>query len=141
MIPDDKRKPNVRNELVTLGNLPEEKILGVKWDTQNDTLGFYIKLADKPLTRHSLLPTLGSVYDPLGLGAPLLLKGKQIIQHLCRNRLDWDEPIDERSSYKWQWWKRSKYLTVINHLALRGSLITFQMQVNVVMGKQHTYKW
>ena len=25
LIPDDKRKPNVRNELVTLGNLPEEK--------------------------------------------------------------------------------------------------------------------
>ena len=28
--PDDKRKPNIRNELVTLGNLPEERALGVK---------------------------------------------------------------------------------------------------------------
>ena len=35
-ISDDKRKPNVRNELVTLGNLPEEKALGVKWDNHND---------------------------------------------------------------------------------------------------------
>ena len=74
-IPDDKRKSTVRNGLVTLGNLPEEKALGVKWDTQNDTLGFYIKLADKPLTRCDLLSTLSSVYDPLGLGAPFLLKG------------------------------------------------------------------
>ena len=48
-IPDDKRKPNVRNELVTLGNLQEEKALGVKWDIQNDTLGFYIKFADNRL--------------------------------------------------------------------------------------------
>ena len=46
-VPDDKRKPNVRNELVTLSNLPEEKTLGVKLDTQNYTLGFYIKLANK----------------------------------------------------------------------------------------------
>ena len=29
-IPNDKRKPSVRNELVTLGNLPEEKTVGVK---------------------------------------------------------------------------------------------------------------
>ena len=106
-IPDDKRKPNVRNELVTLGNLPEEKALGVKWDTQNDTLGFYIKFADKPLTRRGLLSTLSSVYDPLGLAAPFLLKGRQIIQQLCRNRLNWDEPIDERSSYEWQKWKNN----------------------------------
>ena len=102
-IPDDKRKPNIRNELVTLGNLPEERALGVKWDTQNDTRGFfYIKLADKRLTRRGLLSTLSSVYDPLGLGAPFLLKGKQIIQLLCRKRLNWDAPIDERSSYEWQ---------------------------------------
>ena len=88
LIPDDKRKSIVRNELVTLGNLPEEKALGLKWDTQNDTLGFYIKLADKPLTRRGLVSTLSSVYDPVGLGAPFLLKGRQIIQQVCRNRLN-----------------------------------------------------
>ena len=81
--------------------------MGVKCDTQNDTLGFYIKLADKPLTRCGLLSTLSSVYDPLGLGAPFLLKGRQIIQQLCRNRLNWDEPIDERSSHEWQKWKNN----------------------------------
>ena len=30
LILDDKQKANVRNELVTLGNPPEEKALGVK---------------------------------------------------------------------------------------------------------------
>ena len=32
-ISDDKRKPNVRNELVNLGNLTEEKTRGVKLNT------------------------------------------------------------------------------------------------------------
>ena len=99
-IPDDKRKPNIRNKLVALGNRPEENALKVKWDTQNDTLGVYIKLADKILTKHGLLSTLSSAYDPLRLGAPFLLKGRHIIQQLCRNRLNWDEPIDKRSSYE-----------------------------------------
>ena len=76
--------------------------MGVKWDFQNDTLGFYIKLVDKPLTRCGLLSTLSSVYDPLALGAPFLLKERQIIKQLCRNRLNWDEPIDESSSYERQ---------------------------------------
>ena len=101
-IPHDKRKPNVKNELVTLGNLPEEKNLGVNWDTQNDTLGFYIKFADKPITRRGSLSTLSSAYDPHGLGAPYFLKGRQVIQQLCRNKLNWDEPIDGRSSHEWQ---------------------------------------
>ena len=43
-IPHDKRKPSARNELVTFGNVPEEKALGVKWDTQNNTLGFLHKV-------------------------------------------------------------------------------------------------
>ena len=93
-IPDDKRKPNVRNELVTLGNLPEGKALRVKLDPQNNTIGFHIKLSNKPLTRYGLLSTLCSVYDPLRLGAPFLLKGRQ--KQLGRNRLNWDETTDKR---------------------------------------------
>ena len=102
--------------MVTLGNLPEERALGVKWDTQNDTLSSYIKLADKPLTRCGLLSTLSSVYDPLGLGAPFLLKGRQIIEQLCRKMLNWDAPIDERSSYEWQKWKKN--LSIVEDIKL-----------------------
>ena len=34
-----------------------------------------------------LLSMLSSVYDPLGLGAPFMLKGRQIIQQLCQDKL------------------------------------------------------
>ena len=106
-IPDNKRKANIRNELVTLVNLPEKKAPGVKWNTQNDTLCFYIKLVEKSLTRRGLFSTLSSVYDQLGLGAPLLLKGGQINQQLRRNRLNWDGPINESSSCEWEKWKNN----------------------------------
>ena len=50
---------------------------------------------------------LSSIYDPPGLGAPFLLKGRLIIQQLCRDRLGWDEPIDEKSSHEWLKWKNT----------------------------------
>ena len=62
-------------------------------------------MTENPSTRCGLLSVLSSIYDPLGLGAPFLLKDWLIIQWLCRDRLDWDEPIDEKSSYEWLKWK------------------------------------
>ena len=56
----------IRNEFVTLDILPKDKALGLKWDTQNDTLGFYIKLADMRLTRRGLLLTLSMSMIHLG---------------------------------------------------------------------------
>ena len=43
-IPDDSRRTVVKNEELAMGCLPEDKALGVKWDTEKDTLGFTIKL-------------------------------------------------------------------------------------------------
>ena len=50
---------------------------------------------------------LSSVYDPLGLGAPFMLKGRQIIQQLYQEKLEWDEQIDERSSCEQLKWKNN----------------------------------
>ena len=59
---------------------------------------------------------LSSIYDPLGLGTPFLLKGRLIIQQLCRVRLEWNEPIDERSSYVWLKWKNT--LVVMENISI-----------------------
>ena len=68
---DDSRRTAVKNEELALGCLSEDKALGVKWDTEKDTLGFMIKLVEKPSTRRGLLSMLSINYDPLGLGAHL----------------------------------------------------------------------
>ena len=83
-----------------MGCLPEDKALGFKWNTEKDTLGFTIKLVEKSSRRHGLLSMLSSVYDPLGLAAPFMLKGRQIIQQLCQGKLQWDGQINERSAYE-----------------------------------------
>ena len=87
-IPDECRKDGVKDKNLNLGILPENKALGVKWNTQEDMLRFIIKMNDKPATRHGLLVALSSVYSPLGLGASFLLKGRLIIQRLCKSNLN-----------------------------------------------------
>ena len=62
--------------------LPVERALGVHWCVENDSFGFRNELKDRPLTRRGILSTVSSVYDPLGLAAPFLLKGKIILQQL-----------------------------------------------------------
>ena len=49
---------------------------------------------------------LSSIYDPLGLGIPFSLKERLIIQQLRKDKLVWDEPIDEKPSYEWLNWKK-----------------------------------
>ena len=53
-----------------------ERSLGVAWYVADDKLGFNISLRDTPLTRRGILSTISSVFDPLGLASPFLLKGR-----------------------------------------------------------------
>ena len=81
--------------------LPVERSLGV---TESGIIGFKVVLENKPLTRRGMLSALSSIYDPLGFVAPFILKGKSIIQQLCKGSTDWDAPVpaliaDER--LKW----------------------------------------
>ena len=49
------------------------------WNIKTDTFGFKISLKDKPATKRVMLSELSSVYDPLGLTSPFILKGRRII--------------------------------------------------------------
>ena len=86
----DKRNPSL------VSNDPAiERALGVHWCIESDTLQFRIELKDKPLSRRGILSTVSSIYDPLGLVAPVILQGKRILQELCRDGVGWDEKVPE----------------------------------------------
>ena len=87
--------------------LPIERALGVQWCVESDTFQFRIVLQDKPLTRRGILSTISSVYDPLGFLAPVTLTGRQILQSLCRDRSDWDDPVPASLHNKWERWRNS----------------------------------
>ena len=79
-IQDQYNKDGVKDKDLNLGILPEDKALGVKWNIKEDTLGFIIKMDDKPATWCGHLTARSSVYHPLGSGAQFLSKIRLIIQ-------------------------------------------------------------
>ena len=48
---------------------------------------------------------LSSIFDPLGLVSPFVLKGRKILQQLCEQNVKWDEPIDEPAAESWEYCK------------------------------------
>ena len=90
VIPNNLRKDGTKDKDLKLWNLTDDKALGVIWNVKDDTLGFIIKMNNKSATGLGPLAALSSMYDPLGLAAPFLLKGRQTIQGLCKQDLKRD---------------------------------------------------
>ena len=72
-------------------DMPTEQALAVRWNLESDTLGFKVKLKDKPPTRRGMLSRVSSVYDPFGFVSPFVLPAEAVLQDLCRRGLSWDE--------------------------------------------------
>ena len=68
---------------------------------------FEIKTIQKPSTYRSLLSTLTSIYNRLGLVSLFILDERKIIQKLCKNEFKWDEEIPENLRYAWLRWLHS----------------------------------
>ncbi|XP_013855697.1 uncharacterized protein LOC106511491, partial [Austrofundulus limnaeus] len=81
-----------------------ERALGVLWDITSDCLTFSVNVKDQPNTKRGMLSTISSVYDPLGLVGPFILRGKALFQALCRMKLGWDETIPSEIDEQWDRW-------------------------------------
>ena len=104
-VPPEDRAKGLQELDLTRDPLPVERTLGIMWCAETDSFQFRIVIQDRPLTRRGILSTVSSVYDPLGLVAPLILLGKQILQDLCRENADWDDPIGDQLRPRWEQWR------------------------------------
>ena len=71
----------------------QHRILGVTLDLNTDCFEVKVSLKTNPLrdvhTRRSLLSTIASIYDPIGIVAPAVLEGKLVMREAiktCRDR-------------------------------------------------------
>ena len=65
-----------------LEKLPLERTLGVMWDSELDVLTFKIKKRPETelcLTKRMFLSVITSIYDPLGLVAPVIFLMKSLL--------------------------------------------------------------
>ena len=103
---DDRSKAMQRCTGVSEG-LPEERALGVVWNTENDLLRVSVNVTSlraKPLTRRGILSAVSSIYDPLGLVSPTVIRGRKVLQDICRTREVWDKEIPAQERNDWMKW-------------------------------------
>lgn len=86
------------------------KILGLQWQSTNDSFSFVAKSIDSPCTKRSILSEIARIYDPLGFLCPLTFLAKRIIQHLWYLGLDWDDDPPEDVVDKWNAFKSTLHL-------------------------------
>ena len=107
-IPASKRSPSLENLEILEPKLPIERALGVSWCIELDSLCFRINLSDTPLTRRGILSSISSIYDPLGLVSPFLLKGRKILQEITSEKnSSWDDALNVDHVQAWDEWRRS----------------------------------
>ena len=107
--------------LVTLDldELPVERALGIQWNVQEDVFSFRIIHRKKAATRRGILSDVSSMYDPLGFAAPFILPAKRLLQHLCKDKIGWDEEIPSSMQETWERWlndlPRLQQITVLRY--------------------------
>ena len=112
-IPQEHRADNGRNLELGQEQLRIERALGVIWCIESHAFNFRIELKDNPCTHRGILPTISSIYVPLGFIAPVVLVGKKILQYICHAN-SWDKPVDDAT--------RSRYEKLRNELFLQENL-------------------
>ena len=87
------------------------KVLGMEWETEADILQFRInKLnAKNETTKRECLSTICSIYDPVGLLAPVTVSAKIILRKVwaAQPSIDWDDPLPTELQREWDNFRNS----------------------------------
>ena len=104
-IPESERAKSVVN--LEIDNLPTECALGIKWNVETDKFVWDVReetmalARQKQPTRRGMLSIVYSVFDPIGLIAPFVMKAKLLLQESCRKQQGWDDEIAAQEKQQW----------------------------------------
>ena len=107
----EDRASSLRQFDVHRDPLPEQQSLGLLWNIDIDAFTIKVVKPEKPFTRRGMMSTVFSVFDPLGIAAPVVIVGRIMLQQIvAMNRatkepvIDWDDPLPKELWAKWFNW-------------------------------------
>ena len=87
-------------------DLPTTKTLGIMWSAQSDEFRFQTKDVGKHFsgTKRDFLRKIATLFDPLGLVQPFIIRAKIILQEMWLEGVDWDKPLNQGLGKKANAW-------------------------------------
>ncbi len=109
---------------------PTQRSLGLLWEIRSDTFTFSASTEVKPYTRRGVLSTVNSVFDPLGLLAPVTIRGRALLRELTSELSEWDTPLPDDKLKKWESWRDSLQLLKELHVPRTYTLTSLSKAVH-----------
>lgn len=90
---------NSNKQKVEFRNPFEVTVLGMIWTPTEDSLGIRLNTqgydSTSKVSRRSALSTISKTFDPLGLLAPVLIRGKLLLQDFWKEGKEWDSTTSD----------------------------------------------
>ena len=90
---DGKLSPN---------SLEVGRVLGIQFDTAQDTIRLNDVECGTVSTKRDLLSAISKIFDPLSLYAPVTIRGRILMRQTWEGKLGWDSPISAELLAKWE---------------------------------------
>ena len=91
-VPQEERAKEIKNLCLT--NV-ENRVLGMIWNVKEEVFRFEVNAEAKLLTRRFILSITNRLFDPLGLVAPVIVEARLIFRDVCKQKIDWDDPVTQ----------------------------------------------
>jgi len=97
-------------EIIWTGDLPVERVLGLRWNPNTDTFGFHVKKektdfkGESAVTKRQVLKLVMSLFDPLGFLSNYIVQAKILLQDVWRTEIGWDDELAGENLLKWTHW-------------------------------------
>ena len=101
---------------ITEGQEPVVKTLGVSWNSTSDTLNISTAEESTELlpTKRNVLKKVATVFDPLGLVSPFVIRAKILLQETWAQGYDWDDVIcDEVAGRIGSWYDQLRSMASV----------------------------
>ena len=101
----ESNSPELEHKYSTVETSQIAKILGLTWNKTDDTFIFslhnILPLAVAQPTKRQLIQFFASIYDPLGLLNPFVVKLKILFQKVCIANINWDSVLYDDLLVEW----------------------------------------
>jgi len=80
------------------------KILGLPWDPSCENIKYKVNLpkCNVIVTKRQVLFEIATIFDPLGLIGPVVIKSKIKMQQLWSMGIGWNDLLPEETKMDWQ---------------------------------------